>query len=88
MSVPWKRTTPAEGTSRRLPSRSSVDFPAPDGPASTVTRPGQTVDVDAPQELGPVVGGDVHRLEAEHRLGRGQRGGGHGVSMTPARPAS
>ena len=43
MSVPWKRTTPAEGTSRRLPSRSSVDLPAPEGPASTVTRPGQTV---------------------------------------------
>ena len=38
-SSPRWRTVPADGTSRRLQSRSSVDLPEPDGPATTVRPP-------------------------------------------------
>ena len=85
---PSNRTTPAEGTSRRLPSRSRVDLPAPDGPASTVTRPGHTAASTPCRSSTP--SSVVTRTPSNDRTGSvgSQRVGGHGVSMTPARPAS
>ena len=58
---------PAEGTSSRLARRSSVDFPAPEGPASTVIRPGRTTASTPVEELGAVLGGHHDAVAARAR---------------------
>src|SRR6266403_6077968 len=39
MSVPWIRTWPESGLSRRVTHRATVDFPDPDSPTSASVRP-------------------------------------------------